>query len=86
LDTGIDFPRVTHEPYPWKKSNVLGQGAYRTFSGRCSWDPYLLWRWARLLHAADAMLLDYRYPRITAWVQRQYPPGYVKECPPWAMR
>jgi hypothetical protein len=46
----------------------------------------LRWRRARLLHAMDSLVLDYRYPRITAWVQRQYPAGYVKECPPWAMR
>jgi hypothetical protein len=23
----------------WPKTNVLCQGAYRTFSGRCSWNP-----------------------------------------------
>ena len=46
----------------------------------------LRWRLARLLHAGDALVLDYRYPRITAWVQRQYPPGYAHECPAWAIR
>ena len=44
------------------------------------------WRLARLLHAADALLLRYHYPQVTAWVQRRYPPGYVKECPPWGSR
>src|SRR4029453_19581542 len=28
-----------HTPCVWQKSNVLHQEAYRTFSGRCSWDP-----------------------------------------------
>jgi hypothetical protein len=32
---------TTLSPCPWKNSNVLRQGAYRTFSGRCSWGPKL---------------------------------------------
>lgn len=27
---------------PWPKGSVLCQGAYRTFSDRCSWDPYFV--------------------------------------------
>jgi hypothetical protein len=46
----------------------------------------LHWQGVRLLHGLDAWLLRYKYPRVTAWIQRHYPPGYVQECPPWAMR
>jgi len=38
---GIDFPSVTYSSWPWQKSTVLCQGAYRTFSDRCSCYPMM---------------------------------------------
>ena len=38
-DKHIDFTALTKLLEKWLKINVLRQGHYRTFSGRCSWDP-----------------------------------------------
>jgi hypothetical protein len=46
---------------------------------------WLRWKAARTLHALDALVLNYRWPHITAWRERWYPPGYAHECPWWAM-
>jgi transposase len=35
----IDFTSLTRSFFTRSKSNVLRHGPYRTFSGRCSWDP-----------------------------------------------
>jgi hypothetical protein len=35
------FQRVTRSLLTWLQSNVLCQGAYRTFSAGCSWNPVL---------------------------------------------
>jgi hypothetical protein len=43
------------------------------------------WRGIRLLHGLDALVLRYKYPAVTRWIYWHYPPGYVRECPPWAM-
>jgi hypothetical protein len=40
-DKHIDFTALTKSLEKWLKTNALGQGAYRTFSVRCSWNPYI---------------------------------------------
>src|SRR6266481_2866864 len=41
-ETSIDFTSLTRLFFTCSKSNVLRHSHYRTFSGRCSWDPILL--------------------------------------------
>jgi hypothetical protein len=51
----------------------------------CAWARRWHWRGIRLLHGLEARVRRYRYPVVTRWLYRHYPPGYVRECPPWAM-
>ncbi len=47
---------------------------------------WLRWKVARGFHAFDSLVLDYKSEKFSSMVYKMYPPGYVKECPWWAMQ